>query len=44
MDTYQVYDHDSVIQAKRVPGVRPILLGKLVKNSRGEYEIVKEKI
>jgi hypothetical protein len=44
MDTYQVYDHDSVIQAKRVPGVRPILLGKLVKNSRGEYEIVKEKV
>jgi hypothetical protein len=44
MDTKQVYDHDSVIQAKRVPGVRPILLGKLVKNSRGEYEIVKEKV
>lgn len=44
MDTKQVYDYDSVIQAKQVPGVRPILLGKLVKNSRGEYEIVKEKI
>ena len=43
MDTKQVYDYDSVIQAKQVPGVRPILLGKLVK--RGEdYEIVKEKI
>jgi hypothetical protein len=44
IDTYQVYDYDSVIQAKRVPGVRPILLGKLVKNSKGEYEIVKEKV
>ena len=43
MDTKQVYDYDSVIQAKQTPGVRPILLGKLVKNSRGEYEIVKEK-
>ena len=43
MDTKQVYDYDSVLQAKQVPGVRPILLGKLVK--RGEdYEIVKEKI
>ena len=44
MDTRQVYDYDSVIQAKQTPGVRPILLGKLVKNSRGEYEIVKERI
>jgi hypothetical protein len=43
MDTKQVYDYDSVIQAKQTPGVRPILLGKLVKNSRGEYEIVKER-
>jgi hypothetical protein len=43
MDTKQVYDYDSVLQAKQVPGVRPILIGKLVK--RGEdYEIVKEKI
>jgi hypothetical protein len=44
MDTNQVYDFDSVIQAKQTPGVRPILLGKLVKNSRGEYEIVKERV
>jgi hypothetical protein len=44
MDTNQVYDYDSVIQAKQTPGVRPILLGKLVKNSRGEYEIVKERV
>ena len=42
MDTRQVYDYDSVIQAKQTPGVRPILLGKLVKNSKGEYEIVRE--
>ena len=44
MDTKQVYDYDSVIQAKQIPGVRPILIGKLAKNSRGEYEIVKEKV
>ena len=44
MDTKQVYDYDSVIQAKQVPGVRAILIGKLVKNSRGEYEIVREKV
>ena len=44
MDTKQVYDYDSVIQAKQTPGIRPILLGKLVKLSSGEYEIVKEKV
>ena len=44
MDTKQVYDYDSVIQSKQVPGFRPILIGKLVKNSREEYEIVKEKV
>jgi hypothetical protein len=44
MDTKQVYDYDSVMQAKQIPGVRPVLLGKLVKNSKGEYEIVKENI
>lgn len=42
MDTKQVYDYESVIQSREVPGVRPILLGKLVKKSNGEYEIVKE--
>ena len=42
LDTKQVYDHDSVIQAKKNPGVRPILIGRLVKSKRGEYEIVKE--
>jgi hypothetical protein len=41
-DTKQVYDYDSVIQAKQIPGVRPILIGKLVKNSSGAYEIIKE--
>ena len=44
MDTRQVYDYDSVIQAKQTPGVRPILIGKLVKLSSGEYEIIKEKV
>jgi hypothetical protein len=44
MDTKQVYDYDSVIQAKQIPGVRPILIGKLMKLSSGEYEIVKEKV
>ena len=45
MDTKQVYDYDSVIQAKKTPGVRPILIGKLVKNKNGvDYEIVKERI
>ena len=44
MDTKQIYDYDSVIQAKQIPGIRPILIGKLVKNSKGEYEIVKEKV
>ena len=41
LDTQQVYDYDSIIQAKLVPGIRPVLLGKLVKNASGEYEIVK---
>jgi Helicase conserved C-terminal domain/Type III restriction enzyme, res subunit len=44
MDTKHVYDYNSVMQAKQIPGVRPVLLGKLVKNSKGEYEIVKETI
>ena len=44
MDTKQVYDYDSVMQAKQIPGVMPILIGKLVKNNIGKYEIVKEQI
>ena len=44
IDTNQVYDYDSVIQSKEVPGVRPILIGKSVINSRREYEIVKENV
>jgi chemotaxis protein histidine kinase CheA len=43
-DTKQVYDYDSVIRAKQIPGVNPILLGKLVKNNNGKLEIVKEVI
>jgi hypothetical protein len=43
MDTKQVYDHDSVIQARQIPGIRPLLIGKLLKNSIGKYEIVREK-
>lgn len=42
MDTYQVYDYDSVIQAKQVPGVNPVLIGKLVKRD-GSWEIVKDR-
>jgi regulator of protease activity HflC (stomatin/prohibitin superfamily) len=41
MDTNQVYDYESVIQAKQIPGVMPILIGKLVKKANGEYQIVK---
>jgi len=44
MDTKQIYDYDSVIQAKQIPGVRPILLGKLVKTQKGDYKILREKI
>jgi hypothetical protein len=44
MDTKQVYDYDSVIQALKTPGVLPILLGKLVKTREGNYEIVKDKL
>jgi len=43
-DTKQVYDYESVMQAKRIPGFRPILLGKLVRNQQGKYEIVREKV
>ena len=43
MDTKQVYDYDSVIQALKTPGVLPILLGKLVKTREGNYEIIKDK-
>ena len=42
IDTKQVYDYDSVIMARQTPGVRPMLIGKLVKNSQNEYEIVNE--
>jgi hypothetical protein len=39
-----LYDYDSIIQAIKIPGIRPILLGKLAKNEDGEYQIVKRKI
>ena len=41
-DTRQVYDYNSVLQARQNPKVRPILIGRLVKNAIGAYEIVKE--
>jgi hypothetical protein len=44
MDTHQVYDYESVIRAKEMPGVKPILIGKLIRNERGEAQIVKEKL
>ena len=44
IDTNQVYDHDSVIQALKIPGVRPLLLGKLVKNREGNFEIIRDKV
>ena len=44
VDTYQIYDYDSVIMSRQVPGVRPILLGKLIKRNNGNYEIIKERI
>jgi hypothetical protein len=44
VDTNQVYDYDSVIQAKRIPGIRPQLIGNLVGNERIGYEIVPIKV
>ena len=44
LDTNDLYDYDSIIQAIKIPGIRPILLGKLAKNEEGEYQIVKRKI
>jgi len=44
LDTYQVYDYESVIQAKKIPGVRPLLIGKLVNHKDRGYEIVRETV
>ena len=44
MDTREVYDYESVIRAKQIPGVRPIKIGKLNKTAKGDYQIVKENI
>ena len=41
-DTKQVYDYDSVIQAKKIPGVKPLLLGKLVRRGRDDVEFIRE--
>ena len=43
-DTQQVYDYESVMQARKIPGFAPILLGKMVKRSNGDLEIVKERL
>ena len=43
VDTNQVYDYDSVLEAQRKPGFPPLLLGKLVKNRDGNLEIVRDK-
>jgi hypothetical protein len=44
MDTREVYDYESVIRAKQIPGVRPIKIGKLTKTPKGDYQIVKENV
>jgi hypothetical protein len=44
LDNNDLYDYDSIIQAKRIPGIRPILLGKLARNEEGEYQIIKRKL
>ena len=41
LDTNQIYDYDSVMQSKQIPGVNPILIGDLALNAQGEYEIFK---
>ena len=38
-ETKQVYDYDSYMQAREVPGVRPILIGKL-EQKNGTYRII----
>jgi hypothetical protein len=43
LDTNEIYDYDSIIQAKQIPGIRPVLLGQLAINVNGEYEIFKRK-
>ena len=43
LDTNQLYDYESVLQAKQFPGLNPILLGRLEQNKNGEYEIIKYK-
>jgi hypothetical protein len=42
-ETKEVYDYDSYIQALQIPGLTPILLGKLEKKD-GKYRIIKTTI
>jgi hypothetical protein len=44
VDTYQVYDYESVLQAKRIPGFRPQLIGNLVGDKTRGYEIVQVRV
>ena len=44
LDNNKLYDYDSIIQAKQIPGIKPILLGQLAMNDNGEYEIIKKKL
>jgi hypothetical protein len=44
VDTNQVYDYESVLQAQRIPGIRPQLIGKLVGDSKRGYQIVPERV
>ena len=42
LDTNQVYDYDSVIQAKNIPGVKPLLLGKMIKLGPNKWEFIRD--
>ena len=44
LDNNELYDYESIIQAKRIPGIRPILLGKLARNEEGDFQIVKKRV
>ena len=42
LDTNQVYDYESVVQAKNIPGVKPLLLGKMIKLGPNQWEFIRE--
>ena len=44
LDNNKLYDYDSIIQSRLIPGIKPILLGQLAMNVDGEYEIIKKKL